>query len=136
MYMVSTSLKPNGTEYEFPIRWIPNPVAWENYPKAFTSVTTLIFLKNTLIITAVSLVGEVLTASLVAYGFARLRFPGRSLLFVAHAEHPDAAVHRGHHPAVRAVPHPGLDQHAAAVDGARILRRAAHCSSFSCASSS
>ena len=81
LYMVSTSLKPNGTEYEFPIRWIPDRIAWENYPKAFTSVSTLVFLKNTLIITAVSLIGELLTASLVAYGFARLRFPGRNVLF-------------------------------------------------------
>jgi len=80
-YMVSTSLKGSGLEYEFPIRWIPEPVAWGNYPKAFTSVPTLTFLKNTLVITGVSLIGEVLTASLAAYGFARLRFPGRDALF-------------------------------------------------------
>ena len=79
--MVSTSLKPNGTEYEFPIQWIPERIAWENYPKAFTAVPTLTFLKNTLLISVLSLVGELLTASLVAYGFARLRFPGRNLLF-------------------------------------------------------
>ena len=54
IYMVSTSLKANGMEYEFPIRWIPNPATWSNYPKAFTSIPTLTFLKNTLIITAVS----------------------------------------------------------------------------------
>jgi ABC-type glycerol-3-phosphate transport system permease component len=79
--MISTSLKPNGTEYEFPIQWIPERIAWENYPTAFTSVPTLVFLKNTVFITVASLVGELLTASLVAYGFARLRFPGRNLLF-------------------------------------------------------
>ena len=81
VYMVSTSLKGNGLEYEFPIRWIPDPVVWENYPIAFTSVPTLTFLKNTLLITGVSLIGEVLSASLAAYGFARLRFPGRDVLF-------------------------------------------------------
>jgi len=80
--MLSTSLKPDGTEYEFPIRWIPEPrIAWENYWKSFTSVPTLKFLRNTLVISVVSLVGELLTASLAAYGFARLRFPGRELLF-------------------------------------------------------
>ncbi|MBI2940560.1 MAG: carbohydrate ABC transporter permease [Chloroflexi bacterium] len=82
VYMVSTSLKPEGTEYEFPIRWIPERIVWENYPKAFTSVRTLVFLKNTLLITALSLVGGLLSASLAAYGFARLRFPGRSVLFI------------------------------------------------------
>ena len=83
LYMLSTSLKPNGLEYEFPIRWIPDRLAWENYQIAFEHVPTLTFLKNTLLITAVSLVGELLTASLVAYGFARLRFPGRNLMFTA-----------------------------------------------------
>jgi multiple sugar transport system permease protein len=68
-------------EYEFPIRWILDPIAWENFNRAFTSLPTLTFLKNTLVITGVSLVGELLTASLAGYGFARLRFPGRELLF-------------------------------------------------------
>ena len=82
VYMISTSLKPSGTEYEFPIRWIPESIAWENYPVAFQSVPTLLFLRNTLLITVVSIIGELLTASLVAYGFARLRFPGRDFLFL------------------------------------------------------
>jgi ABC-type glycerol-3-phosphate transport system permease component len=82
IYMVSTSLKPNGTEYELPIRWIPERLAWENYTAALTAVPTLTFLKNTLIVTVVSIIGEVLTSSLAAYGFARLRFPGRNFLFM------------------------------------------------------
>lgn len=82
VYMVSTSLKPNGTEYELPIRWIPQRLAWENYTAALTAVPTLTFLKNTLIVTVVSIIGEVLTSSLAAYGFARLRFPGRNFLFM------------------------------------------------------
>ena len=81
VYMVSTSLKPDGTEYEFPIRWIPQRFAWENYQIALDAIPTFVFLKNTLTITLVSLVGELLTASLAAYGFARLRFPGRNALF-------------------------------------------------------
>lgn len=81
VYMLSTSLKPDGLEYEFPIRWIPERFAWENYQVAFEHIPTLTFLKNTLLITGISLVGELLTASLVAYGFARLRFPGRSVMF-------------------------------------------------------
>lgn len=81
IYMISTSLKPDGTEYEFPIRWIPQRFAWENYVEAFWAVPTFVFLKNTLLITVVSLVGELFSASLVAYGFARLRFPGRDVLF-------------------------------------------------------
>jgi ABC-type glycerol-3-phosphate transport system permease component len=82
IYMVSTSIKPDGSEFAFPIQWVPDRVAWENYERAFTQVRTLTFLKNTLVVSVASLIGEILTASLVAYGFARLRFPGRDVLFV------------------------------------------------------
>jgi multiple sugar transport system permease protein len=81
LYMLSTSIKPDGSEFEFPIRWIPDHIAWENYPRAFTAVKTLTFLRNTLVVSFGSLIGELLTASLAAYGFARLRFPGRDILF-------------------------------------------------------
>src|SRR5690348_3815675 len=77
LYMLSTSVKPDGSEFEFPIKWIPDHIAWDNYVRAFTQVKTLTFLKNTLVVSLVSLVGEIFTASLAAYGFARLRFPGR-----------------------------------------------------------
>ena len=82
LYMISISLKPNGAEFDFPIHWIPERFAWENYVKAFNLVPTMMYLKNTLTISLISLVGELLTASLVAYGFARLRFPGRDFLFI------------------------------------------------------
>jgi multiple sugar transport system permease protein len=82
LYMVSTSFKPNGTEYQVPIRWIPDRLAWENYSLALTSVPTFTFLANTLIVTIVSLIGELLSCSLAAYAFARLRFPGRNFLFL------------------------------------------------------
>jgi multiple sugar transport system permease protein len=82
LYMLSTSIKPDGSEFEFPIRWIPEHIAWDNYARAYGQVRTLTFLKNTLVVSLLSLIGEVLTASLAAYGFARLRFPGREFLFV------------------------------------------------------
>ena len=49
---------------------------------AWTAVPTATFLKNTAIVTFGALVGELLSSSLVAYGFARLRFPGRDALFM------------------------------------------------------
>jgi multiple sugar transport system permease protein len=82
IYMVSTSLKAEGLEYEVPIRWIPDPFVPSNYVQAFTSVPTLLFLRNTLVVTGATMVGELLTGSLAAYGFARLRFPGRNALFM------------------------------------------------------
>lgn len=82
LYMVSTSLKPNGTEYDLPIKWIPERFAFENYTAALTQVPTFTFLTNTLIVTVVSLIGELLTSSLAAFAFARLRFPSRNFWFV------------------------------------------------------
>jgi ABC-type glycerol-3-phosphate transport system permease component len=82
VYMVTTALKPYGQELIFPIRWIPQPAVWQNFPDAWTTVPTATFLENTAIITFGALIGELLTSSLVAYGFARLRFPGRNILFM------------------------------------------------------
>jgi len=81
-YMISTSLKAGGREFAFPIEWIPNPIVWGNYVTALTRVPTLVFFRNTMIVTLATLVGELLTASLVAYGFARARFPGKDFLFL------------------------------------------------------
>jgi ABC-type glycerol-3-phosphate transport system permease component len=80
--MISTALKPYGQEFAFPIRWIPQPAVWQNFIDAWNTVPTATFLENTAIVTFCALVGELLSSSLVAYGFARLRFPGRDFLFM------------------------------------------------------
>jgi multiple sugar transport system permease protein len=81
-YMISTSLKDYGREFTVPIEWIPNPVVWENYQTALDRVPALTFFANTMIVTTSTLVGGLLSSSLVAYGFARTRFPGRDFLFM------------------------------------------------------
>jgi multiple sugar transport system permease protein len=80
-WMLSTSLKLDGREMTVPPQWIPNPVVWENYYRALTALPMLWFLRNTLIITITATAFGLLTASLAGYAFARLRFPGRDLLF-------------------------------------------------------
>jgi multiple sugar transport system permease protein len=59
---------------------------WQNYTEAleFLPVETdfgLLYLRNTLIIVILSVIGTVLSSSIVAYAFSRMRFPGRELLF-------------------------------------------------------
>jgi ABC-type glycerol-3-phosphate transport system permease component len=81
-FMISTALKPFGQEFVFPIQWIPHPAVWSNFIDAWSSVPTGTFLVNTAIVTFGALVGELLSSSLAAYGFARLRFPGRNFLFM------------------------------------------------------
>jgi multiple sugar transport system permease protein len=81
-YLVSTSLKGDGQELTIPIQWIPSPAEWDNYLRIFTVVPLFTFLQNTVLITVVTLVGNVLVSALVAYGFARTRFPGRDAMFM------------------------------------------------------
>ena len=82
-WMVSTSLKPAGTEYEWPIRWIPDRIVLENYLRAHTVMNFAVYYRNTITIAALSTLGATLTSTLAAYAFARLRFVGRELWFVA-----------------------------------------------------
>jgi multiple sugar transport system permease protein len=81
-WMVSTALKTRAQTWIFPPEWIPNPVVWENFPRVFEVVPFVLYVQNTLLIVAWNIVGAVLSTALVAYGFARLRFPGRDFLFM------------------------------------------------------
>jgi len=62
--------------------WWPAEPQWRNYARVWELTPYGLFFTNTLTVTAASVLGQVLTASLVGYGFARFRFPGRNLLFI------------------------------------------------------
>lgn len=81
-WMVSTSLKEQGQVFAYPPVWIPDPVRIANYSDALDRAPLLVWLGNTLTITVLAVIGTLLTASLVGFGFARLRFPGREVLFI------------------------------------------------------
>ena len=81
-WMLSASLKPGHQIFKYPIIWIPNPVKWSNYVEAFKAVPYMVWAKNTSSIVVLSIVGDLVSCSLVAYAFARLQFPGKSILFV------------------------------------------------------
>jgi multiple sugar transport system permease protein len=82
LWLVSTSLKEQRQIFVYPPQWIPNPIRWQNYPEALTSLPFARYTVNTLLITSLTMIGVLLTSSLAAYGFARLRFPGRDLIFM------------------------------------------------------
>jgi multiple sugar transport system permease protein len=81
LWSLSSSLKPFGAGIKFPPEFIPKAFVWDNYPQVFRLIPFFTFLKNSVVVTTLAVLGEVLSASLVAYAFARLRFPGRSILF-------------------------------------------------------
>ncbi len=99
-WMISTSFKSPTEVFAIPPVWIPSPLHLENYPKAWTisgmyssdtwsflgiqiqGVTFTTYLINTLTIAILSCVGVTFSSSMVAFAFARLRFPGRNFLFL------------------------------------------------------
>jgi ABC-type glycerol-3-phosphate transport system permease component len=81
-WMVSTSLKPLGRIWIFPPEWIPANPLWGNYVEVFTIHPYLLYVRNAVYLVVVSEIGTLLSCSLVAYGFARLRFPGRDFWFL------------------------------------------------------
>ncbi|NPV79437.1 MAG: carbohydrate ABC transporter permease [Firmicutes bacterium] len=82
LWMISTSLKPDYQIFRFPPEWIPKPPVWSNYPKALTMIPFLLYLKNTLTICLFVLIGNLISSSLVAYGFSRINWWGRDALFM------------------------------------------------------
>jgi multiple sugar transport system permease protein len=82
IWMVSTSLKPLTQVFTFPPEWIPKPVKWSNYIDAMNYIPFFTYLKNTIIITVLSTFGAVLSCPIVAYSFAKLKWPGRNILFI------------------------------------------------------
>src|SRR3954454_21782910 len=79
LWMFVTSIKDQRDIFN--PTWIPNPIVWGNYKEALTSVPFGVYFRNTAIITILSVVGTLLSSSLVAYSFARLRWPGREFWF-------------------------------------------------------
>lgn len=80
VWMLSTALKSDAEIYTNS-SFIPRAWAWENFTLAWHSAPFTTYLKNTLFLTAVGVFGSLLSNSLVAYGFARIRFKGRNTLF-------------------------------------------------------
>ncbi len=82
IWLLSTSLKTDPQIFLFPPRWIPDPITLQQYHLALTTIPFLLYLRNSLIYCAFTVVGVVCSCSLVAYGLARVRWPGRDVLFV------------------------------------------------------
>jgi ABC-type glycerol-3-phosphate transport system permease component len=82
IWMVSTSIKPGPEVYLIPPKWIPSTFEWANFVEPWQNLPFLIFYKNTVLVTGLSILGTLLSASMAAFAFARLRFRGRNLLFL------------------------------------------------------
>ncbi|RLD13250.1 carbohydrate ABC transporter permease [candidate division KSB1 bacterium] len=82
LWILSTSLKGSEQIFSIPPVWIPKVLHWENYSKVFEAMPFLIYLKNSVFISVLTIIGVVFSSSLVAYAFGCLQWPGRDVLFV------------------------------------------------------
>lgn len=82
VWMLSSSLKLEKDVFSFPIQWIPKKFYWENYKVIWEKVPLLTGFINSIKITVVVTVLQILTSTFAAYSFAKLKFKGRDIIFM------------------------------------------------------
>lgn len=81
LWMLSTSLKDEGSVFSIPPQWIPSPVVWENYKLLFEKVNMVQGFTNTMMIIIPTIAIGLFVSALAGYGFAKQTFLGRDKLF-------------------------------------------------------
>jgi len=80
-WMLSTSLKSPGDIHKVPMVWIPSNIQWSNYKQVFLDAPMANYLWNSIWYTAITVIGVVITSSMAAFAFARLKARGSLVLF-------------------------------------------------------
>ncbi|WP_163543165.1 carbohydrate ABC transporter permease [Occultella kanbiaonis] len=81
VWLIRSALMTDAQIFSSPPAWIPDPFAWENFPQALTAQPFARYFLNTMIIELFVVTGTVITCSLSAFSFARLRWRGRNVVF-------------------------------------------------------
>lgn len=84
IWMLSASFQQNTEIFRKPFQWIPEIFRAENYTRVWTQVNFLQYYLNTIKVTVISVAIQVLTCSLAAFAFTKLKFPGRDKIFFAY----------------------------------------------------
>lgn len=85
LWMLSASIKSDREVFMMnPFRWIPAKPRWSNYIDIWTKIPMLKFVSNTVILTVVVTLLQLLTSSFAAYSFAKIEFKHKKLLFMAY----------------------------------------------------
>lgn len=81
-WMLSTALKNLPQTMAYPPVWIPNPPLWDNFREAVQTIPFFTYFKNTIFYVAFSILGTLISCTLVAYGLSVVRWPGRDFLLI------------------------------------------------------
>lgn len=82
IWMISSSLKNSSLIFSYPPQLIPDPVSLSNYPEAWKATDMGRAMVNSLFIAVTATIGNCLVSSMVAYGFAKTNFKGKSVCFM------------------------------------------------------
>ena len=82
-WMFATSFKPASDVFASPPKWIPDPWTLQNYRDVFSLLPFERYLFNSVLVTTIIVCLNVVLDTAAAYAFAKLRFPGRDILFYA-----------------------------------------------------
>lgn len=82
VWMLLSSFKANNEIFMVPIRWVPETWQFEHYVQIWQKSNMLVWLLNTTLLAVVVTLLQVLTGSFAAYGFSKIHFPGRNVLFL------------------------------------------------------
>ncbi len=83
-WMLSASFKLNKDVFTYPMVWWPKEFVWSNYTRIWVEIPLLRYIFNTVKLTVIITLIQLFTSSFAAYGFAKLRFPGRDVLFLSY----------------------------------------------------
>ncbi len=82
VWLVDTSLKDDVQIFTYPPKWIPDPVMFSNYADALTQIPFMHYVGNTVRIVVLAVLGNVISAPIVGYAFAKLHWKGRDKVFI------------------------------------------------------
>src|SRR5699024_9326182 len=80
-YMLSTSLKPRQLLMEYPPQLLPDELTLQNYAEALGTNHFAVYFVNSTVVAVATTIVTVLLAAMMAYSFAKFRYPGRGVLF-------------------------------------------------------
>lgn len=78
--MVTTALKTNADAFQLPVQLFPREVIWNNFPEAMEKIPYMRYMMNTIFITLLSVVGQLISTPLVAYSLARIKWKGSAII--------------------------------------------------------
>ena len=81
-WLLISSLKTSTELFTLPVVWFPGNPQWDNYSRAILAFPFFLYLRNTIFIVTCNIIGSILSCTLAGYGFSRIKWKGRNVVFI------------------------------------------------------